>query len=76
MPQRGSAESRSLGWTEPWRVLARDSMRPGSRGAGTIADDPAAALVAASPDLAARLLTTVLDPVLAVERTPKPRNRA
>ncbi|MGP4029234.1 PucR family transcriptional regulator [Actinomadura sp. 3N407] len=45
-------------------VLARDSMRPGSRGAGTIADDPAAALVAASPDLAARLLTTVLDPVL------------
>ncbi|MFI1222013.1 MULTISPECIES: PucR family transcriptional regulator [unclassified Streptomyces] len=46
-------------------TLARASLPAGTRRAVTLDHDPAAALVAAGPDLALRMALTVLDPVLA-----------
>lgn len=46
-------------------TLARASLPAGTRGAVTIDHDPAAALVAAGPDLALRMALTLLGPVLA-----------
>ncbi|MQY07719.1 PucR family transcriptional regulator [Actinomadura macrotermitis] len=45
-------------------LLARAALPAGSRGAATLDERPVAALVAASPDLAGRLITAVLRPVL------------
>lgn len=58
-PLRESADALRLA------TLARASLPVGTHRAVTLDHDPAAALVAAGPDLALRLALTVLDPVLA-----------
>lgn len=58
-PLRESADALRLA------TLARASLPAGTHRAVTLDHDPAAALVAAGPDLALRMALTVLDPVLA-----------